>query len=89
MPSFKSVAYEILKDMKKPLHSKEITEIALERRLIKTSGKTPEVTMYAMLIKDINSNKGNSLFVKVGPSLFELNKKVKVKKESVKIHAKR
>lgn len=84
MPSFKSVAYEILKKAKKPLHSKEITEIALKKGLIKTTGKTPEATMHAQLIRDINSKKENSRFIKAGPSIFALSKKVKPLKETVK-----
>lgn len=85
MSSFKAIAYQILKEAKKPMHSREITEIALKKRLIKTSGKTPEATMNAQLITDINSKKGNSLFEKAGPSIFALNKKVKpVEKEAGK-----
>lgn len=77
MPSFKSVAYEILKKAKKPLHSEEITEIALKNGLIKTTGKTPEATMNAQLLRDITSKKENSRFVKAGPSVFALNGNVR------------
>ena len=31
MNSFKDIAYQILKEIGKPLHSKEITKIALEK----------------------------------------------------------
>jgi hypothetical protein len=71
--SFKSIAYQILKEANKPLHSKEITKIALQRGLLETAGKTPEATMNAQLIVDINTKKEKSLFVKVGPSIFTLN----------------
>jgi hypothetical protein len=35
MSSFKDIAYQILKEAGKPLHSKEITKIALERGWLK------------------------------------------------------
>src|SRR3989344_2346989 len=92
MNSFKDIAYQILKEVGKPLHSKEITKIALERGWLKTAGKTPEATMNAQLVVDINSKKEKSRFVKTAPSTFGLNPtlnisvhdKIKVK-ESVAI----
>lgn len=89
MNSFKDIAYQILKETGKPLHSKDITKIALERGWLKTAGKTPEATMNAQLIVDINNKKDKSRFVKVGPSTFGLNpnfkivSEVKVKKEKI------
>ncbi len=79
MNSFKDIAYQILKEANKPLHSKEITKIALQRGWLKTAGKTPEATMNAQLIVDINSKKEKSLFVKTAPSTFALRfKEVKI-----------
>lgn len=86
MNSFKDIAYQILKEAGKPLHSKEITKIALDRGWLKTAGKTPEATMNAQLIVDINSKKEKSRFVKTAPSVFSLNEsfvapgKIEVKK---------
>jgi hypothetical protein len=71
--SFKSIAYQILKEANKPLHSKELTKIAIQRGLLETAGKTPEATMNAQLIVDINTKKDKSLFIKSGPSIFALN----------------
>lgn len=45
MNSFKDIAYQILKETGKPLHSKEITKIALGKGWLITAGKTPEATM--------------------------------------------
>jgi len=73
MNSFKDIAYQILKEAGKPLHSKEITKIVLERGWLKTAGKTPEATMNAQLIVDINSKKEKSRFIKTAPSVFGLN----------------
>jgi hypothetical protein len=71
--SFKQVAYEILKDSDKPLHGKEITSIALEQGLLVTDGKTPEATMTAQLIVDINKKGSKSKFIKTAPSTFYIN----------------
>jgi len=82
MNSFKDIAYQILKEAGKPLHSKEITKIALERGWLKTAGKTPEATMNAQLIVDINTKKDKSRFIKVGPSIFALNPNFKIVSET-------
>ena len=83
MKSFKEIAYEILKGAGKPLHSKEITKIAKERGLLQTEGKTPEATMNAQLLVDVNSKGELSDFRKVGPSTFAVNdKKVEIHEEA-------
>jgi len=74
MNSFKNSAYKILKEVGKPLHSKKITEIAIERGLLKTVGKTPKATMNATILEDINNN-NDSRFIKVAPSVFFLKNK--------------
>jgi len=73
MNTFKDIAYQILKETNKPLHSKEITKIALKRGWLKTAGKTPEATMNAQLIVDINTKKLKSRFIKTDSSTFGLN----------------
>ena len=73
MSTFKELAFQILQETGKPLHSKEITAIALERGWLKTAGKTPEATMNAQLIVDINEKKQTSRFLKISPSVFTLN----------------
>lgn len=82
--TFKGVAYEILKEEGKPLHSDKITSIALQKGWLKTAGKTPNATMNALLIVDVNKNGSSSLFKKCGPSIFALNEKIKkVQKEEL------
>ncbi len=76
--SYKDLAYEILKEVKKPLHSKELTDIALKRGWLKTAGKTPEATMNAVILVDINSKKEKSRFIKTGPSTYALNSLVPI-----------
>lgn len=83
MNSFKDVAYQILKEAGKPLHSKEITKIALKRGWLKTAGKTPASTMNVQLINDTKSKGELSQFKKVGPSIFALNnKRVEIDEDS-------
>jgi len=82
MNSFKDIAYQILKEAGKPLHSKEITKIALERGWLKTAGKTPEATMNAQLVVDINTKKDKSRFIKTTPSTFGLNPEYKIAAET-------
>ena len=71
---YKDSAYKVLKLKKKPLHSKKITQIAIQKGWLKPKGSTPESTMYAQLTRDIQSNKTKSRFTKEGPSIFGLNK---------------
>lgn len=84
MNSFKDIAYQILKEAGAPLHSKKITKIALQRGWLKTAGKTPEATMNAQLIVDINAKKKKSRFIKTAPSTFELNHYRKIAKKEKK-----
>ena len=78
--TFKDVAYEILKEAGKPLHSDEITKIAMQKGSLITDGKTPEATMNAQLVVDINKKGTGSRFKKVGPSIFSINDEVEVVK---------
>lgn len=89
--TFKGVAYEILKETGTPLHAEEITKIALEKGWLKTAGKTPEATMNAQLIVDINKNGDKSLFKKTAPSTFSLNTDTKTvpKEELTEEHEKK
>lgn len=85
MKSFKDAAYQILVEAGGPLHSKEITKIALKRGLLETAGKTPEATMNAQLVMDINGKGALSRFKKAGPSIFAVNdKRVEIDEESKK-----
>ena len=77
MNSFKDIAFQILKEAGRPLHSREITKIALKKGWLKTAGKTPEATMNAQLIVDVNSKKEKSRFIKTAPSVFGLNENFK------------
>ncbi len=53
--SFTHCAQKVLEEFagKKPMHYKKITEQALEKGWLVTSGKTPEATMYAQVLTEI------------------------------------
>ena len=63
--TFLNAAETILADAGRPMTSKEITEEALRRGLIRTTGKTPEKTMDAALYTQAKS---------AGPSIVRLSK---------------
>jgi len=49
--TFLQAAEEVLRSTKRPLSAREITELALQRGLIQSVGKTPAATMRAALYK--------------------------------------
>ena len=68
-------AYKILKEKKKPLHIKEIVEMAMEKNLIHTKGKTPAATLRTdiYLENKKRSKTGRKLrFFKVKPGIWGL-----------------
>jgi restriction endonuclease Mrr len=69
--SFKDAAFKILKAEKEPLSAKEIVELAFQKELLSSDGKTPHASMAAQLYVDINKNK-KSKFKKVGKGKFTL-----------------
>ncbi len=71
--TYLEAAYKILKDSKQPLHYNEITRLALEKEMIESRGVTPELTMNAVLFRDIKNKKDKSLFRSKGRGFFVLN----------------
>lgn len=78
MKSFKDIAYKILLDSGRPLHYREITEIAQKERLLNTQGKTPWATMNAQLSMDIVNKGASSFFIRTDPGFFGLNSNLTV-----------
>ena len=70
--TFGEAAYQVLKQVGKPLSASEIASVALEQRFISTLGKTPTATMGARLYVDIKKKGNESKFVKVNPGIFAL-----------------
>ena len=67
---FKDAAYEILKEAGRPLHYNEITDKALNRDWLETTGKTPHATMGALLYTDTLND--DSRFQREGKGKFFL-----------------
>ncbi len=57
--SFTNAAEKILAQFgdRKPMHYRAITEKALDLNLLNTEGKTPEATMYAQILTEINRSR--------------------------------
>lgn len=53
--SFTDAAEQVLERFgdRKPMHYRAITQMALEHRLIKTQGQTPEATLFAQIVTEI------------------------------------
>lgn len=75
--SFTDAAIEVLQDLAPsiPMHYRDITRIALERKLVSTRGKTPEATMYAQILTEIDRYNHRGLqprFQKLGLGMVAL-----------------
>lgn len=70
--TFIEAAAEVLRQAGKPLHYKEITELAIARNLLSHVGKTPEVTMSHRLTSAIKKDDKDIPIVKVKPGVFAL-----------------
>lgn len=85
MNKFKAAAIKVLKEAKVPLHTKEITRIALEKGYLITDGKTPEASMSAQLVTEVNALGEGATFIKTAPATFALKPaKPKESKEKIK-----
>ena len=72
MGYFLDVAYRVLLDAKRPLTSKEITEIGLKRGWLISAGKTPKESMRARLSTEILQRKDKSQFMRTDAGKFAL-----------------
>jgi restriction endonuclease Mrr len=70
--TFIEAAAEVLRQAGKPLHYKEITELAIAKNLLSHVGKTPEVTMSHRLTSAIKKDGKDVPIVKVKPGVFAL-----------------
>jgi hypothetical protein len=69
--TFLEAALEILRRERKPLHYKDITTKAMDKKLLTFVGRTPEVTMQTQLTAAVKKTPGNP-FVRVKPGTFGL-----------------
>lgn len=70
--TFIEAAAEVLRHAGKPLHYKEITELAIAKNLLSHVGKTPEITMSHRLTAAIKKDDKDVPLVKVKPGVFAL-----------------
>ena len=65
-------AAEVLRLVGRPLHYKEITDLAIEKNLLSHVGKSPEVTMGARLAAMLKKDSPENPLVRVKPGVFAL-----------------
>jgi len=70
--TFTEAAAEVLRLAGKPMHYKEITELAIEKNLLSHVGKSPEVTMGARLAALLKKEDKSQPIVRVKPGVFAL-----------------
>src|SRR5258708_39237973 len=70
--TFTEAAAEILRLTGKPLHYREITELAIEKNLLSHVGKNPEVTMGSRLVALTKKDDESVPIVRVRPGVFAL-----------------
>lgn len=73
MNKYRTAAIEVLKEAKKPLHYKEITRLAIEKGILETDSATPDFSMNAQLVTDINKKGNASDFIKTEKAMYDLN----------------
>ncbi|GIL62151.1 hypothetical protein Vafri_16422 [Volvox africanus] len=69
---FKNAAFEVLKQEERLMTSGEITKLAMERRLLRCTGKTPENTMASALYTEVRKKANTTVFIKPKEGLFGL-----------------
>src|SRR3954463_212076 len=70
--TFTEAAAEVLRLVGRPLHYKEITDLAIEKNLLSHVGKSPEVTMGARLAALLKKTSKENPLVRVKPGGFAL-----------------
>jgi hypothetical protein len=70
--TFIEAAAEVLRQAGKPLHYKEITELAVAKNLLSHVGKTPDVTMSHRLTAAIKKDDKDIPITRVRPGVFAL-----------------
>lgn len=70
--TFTDAAQEVLTQEGRPLHYKEITELAIEKNLLSHVGKSPEVTMGARLAATLKKGGEDNPLIRVKPGVFAL-----------------
>ena len=74
-PSGLDAAAQVLKDKGEPMRCKDMVETMLAKGLWKTGGKTPAATIYAAILREIQTKGGEARFKKTDRGQFALNTK--------------
>lgn len=82
--TFTEAAAEVLRLAGKPLHYKEITELAIEKNLLSHVGKSPDVTMGARLAALLKKDDKSNPILRVKPGVFALRDWDEKKADSAK-----
>lgn len=77
--TFLQAAKAVLEETKQPMHFKKITEVAIQKKYLVSSGKTPEWTMGARLSVDVKEKGLNSEFMRTGNGKYGLSRWRKAK----------
>jgi hypothetical protein len=67
-------AFEVLKKAKEPMASKDIVEKMLADGMWSTDGKTPHATIYAAMVREIQSKGKDARFIKIERGRFAAGK---------------
>src|SRR5664279_785010 len=70
--TFTEAAAQVLRLVGKPLHYKEITDVAIEKNLLSHVGKSPDVTMGARLAALVKKGDKENPLVRIKPGVFAL-----------------
>jgi hypothetical protein len=70
--TFTEAAARVLRLVGKPLHYKEITDVAIEKNYLSHVGKSPEVTMGARLAALVKKGDKENPLVRIKPGVFAL-----------------
>ncbi|MDX2055344.1 MAG: HTH domain-containing protein [Polyangiaceae bacterium] len=70
--TFTEAAAKVLRLVGKPLHYKEITDVAIEKNFLSHVGKSPEVTMGARLAALVKKGEKDNPLIRIKPGVFAL-----------------
>jgi len=86
--TYKKAAQKILEESNRPLHYKEITDIAIKKKYIDSkNAQTPWATMNSYISTDIKENGGSSVFKRVNPGFYAA-KEIKVSYQNTHLNSK-
>ena len=72
--SMSQAAFELLQNAEKPMHYRDLTDRALKKKLILTSGKTPEQSLRSQIAMEIRRKGNKSRFVAKGNGVYSLSR---------------